>query len=147
MSVLRASFACDRFREQVSLSLDGELSQLEQRMLEAHLARCADCDAFADDVRSFTEGLRAAPLERSRRPVVVERPRRLTTARIQIGVAAAFAFAALGLGTQLSAQGTSTQAIHSDVVTRFPSQAELAKEMAMIASAMNPPVSPRSGVL
>lgn len=147
MSVLRASIACDRFREQVSLSLDGELSQLEHRMLDAHLLRCASCSAFADDVRSFTADLRAAPLERPRRRIVVQRPRRIATARLQIGVAAAFALAALGLGTQLSTHGTSTRVTHSDSVTRFPTQADLVKEMAMIASANDPPVSPRSGVL
>lgn len=147
MSVLRAAVGCDRFREQVSLSLDGELSQLEHRMLETHLTRCPSCSAFADDVRLFTEDLRAAPLERPHRPVVVQRPRRIATARLQIGVAAAFALAALGLGTQLSTQATSTRATHSDSVTRHPTQAELVKEMAMIASANDPPVSPRSGVL
>ena len=36
------------------------------------------------------------------RPVVVRRRRPLTTVRLQIGVAAAFALAALGLGTQFA---------------------------------------------
>jgi predicted anti-sigma-YlaC factor YlaD len=147
MSVLRAAIACDRFREQVSLSLDGELSQLEHRMLDAHLARCPSCSAFADDVRSFTDDLRAAPLERPLRPIVVQRRRRIATARLQVGVAAAFALAALGLGTQLSTQGTSTRATHSDSVTRFPTQADLAKEIAIIENMGDPPVSPRAGVL
>jgi anti-sigma factor RsiW len=147
MSAVGASIACDRFREQVSLSLDGELSQLERRMLDAHLARCASCSAFADDVRAFTEDLRAAPLERLRRPVVVQRPRRIGTARLQIGIAAAFALAALGLGTQLSTQGPSPRSTNSDSVTRYPTQADLAKEIAIIENVGDPPRSPRAAVL
>jgi hypothetical protein len=37
-----------------------------------------------------------------RRPVVVRRHRPLTTIRLQVGIAAAFALAAFGLGTQLA---------------------------------------------
>jgi anti-sigma factor RsiW len=146
MSTVRAAIVCDRFREQISLSLDGELSQLERRMLDAHVARCPSCEAFAEDVTTFTRELRSAPLERPRRAIVVQRPRRVTTARLQIGIAAAFAFAALGLGTQLSTHGPEAQRSFSDV-TRFPTEAELAKEIAIIETANDPPVSPRSGVL
>lgn len=94
---------CERVRAQVSLELDGELSQLERRMLASHLERCPQCHAFAVDVRAFTEDLRNAPLETLAQPVVVRRPRRLTTARLQVGAAAALAVAALGLGSQLAA--------------------------------------------
>jgi anti-sigma factor RsiW len=97
------SVVCDRVRAQVSLELDGELSQLEQRMLPAHLERCADCARYADDVRDLTERIRTAPPALMQRPVVVRRRRAITTTRIQIGVAAAFALAALGLGTELAA--------------------------------------------
>ena len=38
---------CDRLREQVSASLDGELSQLESARLQTHLAGCASCRSFA----------------------------------------------------------------------------------------------------
>ncbi len=147
MSAVPSSIACDRFREQVSLSLDGELSQLERRMLDAHLARCASCAAFSDDLGRFTEDLRRAPFERPRNPIVVQRPRRVALARLQVGVAAAFALAALGLGTQLSTQGSHPQLTNSDSVTRYPTQADLAKELAIIEGANDPPVSPRAGVL
>jgi anti-sigma factor RsiW len=86
----------------VSLELDGELSQLEQRMLGAHLERCGGCAAYAADVRDVTERIRSAPHAVMRRPVVVRRHRPLTTIRLQVGIAAAFALAALGLGTQLA---------------------------------------------
>ena len=148
MSAVGASVACDRFREQVSLSLDGELSQLESRMLDAHLARCPSCSTFAVDVTAFTEDLRTSPLERPRRPIVVQRPRRIATARLQVGIAAAFALAALGLGTQLSTtHGPRPQVSQADAVTRFPSQADLAKELEIIANVGDPPRSPRAGVL
>lgn len=97
---------CDRVRGQVSVMLDGELSQLEQRMLAAHLERCGACATYADDVRDLTERIRSAPLHAMRRPVVVRRARHLSTTRLQVGIAAAFALAALGLGTQLAASPT-----------------------------------------
>ena len=102
MSVAYPQTVCSRVREQVSLELDGELSQLEQRMLGAHLERCARCAAYAADVRDATERIRNAPRAVMQRPVVVRRRRPLTTVRLQVGVAAAFALAALGLGTQLA---------------------------------------------
>ena len=102
MSVAYPQTVCSRVREQVSLELDGELSQLEQRMLGTHLERCARCAAYAADVRDVTERIRNAPRAHMQRPVVVRRRRPLTTVRLQVGVAAAFALAALGLGTQLA---------------------------------------------
>ena len=103
MSVAYPQTVCSRVREQVSLELDGELSQLEQRMLGAHLERCPRCAAYAAEVRDVTERIRNAPRAHMQRPVVVVRRRRpLTTVRLQVGVAAAFALAALGLGTQLA---------------------------------------------
>lgn len=100
---MSASVVCERVRAQVSLELDDELSQLEQRMLDTHLERCADCAQYAHEVRDLTERIRSAPAAFMRRPVVVHRRRAGTTTRIQIGVAAALAFAALGLGTELAA--------------------------------------------
>jgi anti-sigma factor RsiW len=102
MSVAYPQTVCSRVREQVSLELDGELSQLEQRMLGTHLERCSRCAAYAADVRHATERIRNAPRALMQRPVVVRRRRPLTTVRLQVGVAAAFALAALGLGTQLA---------------------------------------------
>jgi anti-sigma factor RsiW len=109
MSVAYPQTVCSRVREQVSLELDGELSQLEQRMLGTHLERCPRCAAYAADVRDVTERIRNAPRAVMQRPIVVRRRRPLTTVRLQVGVAAAFALAALGLGTQLASserQGT-----------------------------------------
>lgn len=103
MSAVYPQSVCVRVREQVSLELDSELSQLESRMLAVHLERCAACATYADDVRDLTERIRSAPLHSMRRPVVVRRQRSFTSTRLRVGVAAAFALAALGLGTQLAA--------------------------------------------
>jgi anti-sigma factor RsiW len=103
VKAVSASVICERVRAQVSLELDDELSQLEQRMLTTHLERCADCAHYAHEVRDLTVRIRSAPAAIMRRPVVVRRRRAVTTTRIQIGVAAALALAALGLGTELAA--------------------------------------------
>ena len=97
-----SSVVCDRVRAQVSLQLDGELSQLEQRMLSAHLLRCPECSAYQADVESFTLQIRSAPLEQITRPVVIERRRRHVGVRLQAAAAAAVALVALGLGGQLA---------------------------------------------
>jgi predicted anti-sigma-YlaC factor YlaD len=88
---------CDRVRSQISLELDGELSQLERAMVAAHLQRCPDCRAYEAQVTAFTRVLRAAPLKEVEHPVVVRKPRRPIAARLQAGVAAAVAIVALGV--------------------------------------------------
>jgi predicted anti-sigma-YlaC factor YlaD len=90
--------------------LDGELSQLEQRMVASHLARCADCRTFEESVRDFTMQIREAPLEAPRVPVVVRRARRAVLNAANISVAAMLAVAVLGVVSQLGsgAQSSST---------------------------------------
>lgn len=85
------------------MQLDGELSQLEQRMVAAHLERCADCRAFEGSVRSFTEELRAAPREAPRHPIVVRRTRRVSFSALQVSAAATVAVAVLGVVSQVGA--------------------------------------------
>ena len=121
MNAVYPQSVCARVREQASLELDGELSQLEQRMLVAHLERCGACATYADDVRDLTDRIRSAPLHSLRRPVVVRRRRRhLSATRLQVGVAAALALAALGLGTQLAATPA-----HEGTLARFEGQPDL----------------------
>ncbi len=132
VSALPSSSSCQRVREQVSLLLDDELSQLERRMLGAHLRRCADCAAYADDVTTFTDQIRYAPMENMSRQIVVQRRRRIPAAmRLQAGVAAALAFAALGLGSQL-ASGPSSELSGFRPVTKYPTQAQLQREIAIL---------------
>ena len=58
--VPRNSFLCDRGREWISLRLDGELSELAQKMLDSHLVRCEDCRDFEDQVSGIALQLRSA---------------------------------------------------------------------------------------
>ncbi len=104
---------CQGIREQVSLRLDGELSQLELKMVAAHLERCADCHAFEASVREFTSALRAAPLESLRAPIVVRRSRRVSLSTAQLSAAAALAVAVLGVGvlSQVGVSGSPVPAV------------------------------------
>jgi predicted anti-sigma-YlaC factor YlaD len=96
---------CERVRGQISVGLDGELSQLERVMIASHLERCAACGAFQAEVSAFTSELRATPLEPMGRAVVIHRRRRHVGARVQVAAAAAVAIAALvGAGEALRGQ-------------------------------------------
>src|SRR6476646_10689130 len=89
---------CERARARASLGLDGELSQLEQALLRAHVGRCAACAEFASDVGALTQELRTTALER----VVVEAlPARRRSGRrtFRLGAAAAVVVIAAGLGS------------------------------------------------
>lgn len=150
MSAAYPQTVCTRVREQVSLELDGELSQLEQRMLAAHLERCPRCAAYAADVRVFTERMRSAPPAFMQRPVVVRRRSPLSAIRLQAGVAAAFALAALGLGTQLasSPERSSSLARFEGQPTLSPPRAVLEREQAILRVVKaGRPLPPRGSVL
>lgn len=125
---------CERVRAQVSLQLDGELSELERRMVASHLARCPGCHAYERDTVMLTRLLREAPLESSRYPVVVHRPRRVSVARMQVGVAAALAVVVLGVAVQtagLERQGSSSRSSIGAPV-RYETYDELAREVQLI---------------
>jgi predicted anti-sigma-YlaC factor YlaD len=81
---------CSRARFWASLRVDGELSELEGALLDAHLARCADCRGFAAGAELSANALRAAPLAR---PAPVTLP----TVRSPRRFLAAFAAAAVVL--------------------------------------------------
>ena len=82
---------CARARFWASLRVDGELSELEGALLDAHLSGCADCRSVAAGFAAVTRGLRAAPLDRPS-PVTVSvrrSPRRfLATAAVAVVVLA-----------------------------------------------------------
>ena len=129
MSAVPRTVVCDRVRAQVSLRLDGELSQLESRMLASHLERCADCRTYDADVTRITAELRAAPLEAMENPIVIRRPRRVSALRLQAGVAAALAVAVLGAVTQVRA--TADQPAFASP-KRYPTSNQLTREVNQI---------------
>src|SRR5687767_2140963 len=133
MRKVRPSVICDRVRSQVSLELDGELSQLERAMVAAHLERCPDCRAYESEVTAFTDLLRHAPLKQLESPVVVRRPHRTIAARLQAGVAAAVAVAALGVASQVApeAEGPARSPSESRQI-QYPSQRQIQGEQAML---------------
>lgn len=140
MTTFRRSITCDRVRSQVSLEVDGLLSQLERPMLAVHLARCSDCRAYREEVRELTSVLRTAPLEPLDATLSVWRThRRLLPARLPAAAAAAIAFAVVGLGTQLMVAGRTEESTLSPSlrtgVTRMPSPAEVRQEMRLVEMA------------
>ena len=78
---------CERARLWASLRLDGELSELEGALLDAHLARCDGCRAVTDGFAASTAALRSAPLERLA-PVALNMPRSPRRLLATIAVAA-----------------------------------------------------------
>jgi predicted anti-sigma-YlaC factor YlaD len=99
------SSACELAREQISLDLDGELSELEQVSLNGHLAACGRCRAYGASVADVSATLRSAPYEQPEFPVVLpHRSRvRIPLRAAQVGAAAAVvaivAFTGAGLTT------------------------------------------------
>jgi predicted anti-sigma-YlaC factor YlaD len=134
---------CERVRGQISVGLDGELSQLERVMIASHLERCAPCGAYEGEVRSFTHALRAAPLEPMARSVVIHRRRRHVGARVQVAAAAAVALAALvGAGGMLHVQQLDIESPtfipEGATKINYMSPAEVRREQAILARAPRP---------
>jgi predicted anti-sigma-YlaC factor YlaD len=97
MGVVRTA-ECERARSWVSLGLDGELSEIEQALLCAHVGRCAACAGFERDADALTRELRAAPLERPAVAGMPPRRRSVAVRSLQVGAAAAAVALAAGLG-------------------------------------------------
>jgi anti-sigma factor RsiW len=119
---------CERARAWVSLGLDGELSQLEQALLAAHLRRCEPCAASAAEARALAAELRSAPLERP--GIRFELPprapaRRGRTVAVRLALAATLAALAAGLGVLAGSvdPGGNAPAPDSDVALLSPDDA------------------------
>jgi predicted anti-sigma-YlaC factor YlaD len=103
---MRSSPNCERVRFQVSLELDGELSELEEAMVEAHVEHCGDCRAYRDDLHAITREVRETALERTARPIELPPRRRAVAAPLKMAAVAAIV-ATLGLfGTTVGLMAT-----------------------------------------
>ena len=93
---------CERARAWAALAPDDELAVLERRLLEAHLAHCSRCRAFAADVAAIAAELRAAAGERCTRRLALPAStlRRLPHRLRNIASAAAVAAMAFGIALQ-----------------------------------------------
>jgi anti-sigma factor RsiW len=98
---------CERARECASLRLDGELSEFEQALLHAHLARCELCRSFADELEAMTNHMRSTPLARLEQPVALPSRRRVMRRPVEVAAAAALILTALGLAGALRTVETS----------------------------------------
>lgn len=85
---------CARARFWASLRVDGELSELEGALLDAHLGRCADCREFSAAAAGSALMLRNAPLA-APAPVQLPAPRMARRALLGAGGAAALIGAAV----------------------------------------------------
>jgi anti-sigma factor RsiW len=85
---------CARARFWASLRIDGELSELEGALLDAHLVRCADCSALAEGFTASAVALRSAPLLRVA-PVALDLPRSSRRLLALIAVAAVLVLGAV----------------------------------------------------
>jgi hypothetical protein len=88
---------CERVRALVSLDLDGELSELESAIVEAHLEDCRACRAHRARVATTTYVMRSAPLEPLPRPIRLPARRRLVRPAVLSSAAAAAVAAAAAL--------------------------------------------------
>jgi hypothetical protein len=89
---------CERARQWVSLHLDGELSEFELALLDAHLLRCSSCSRFSSVAAEATARLRAAPREQLERPVRLPSRVRPRVSAVRLGIASAAALAATSVG-------------------------------------------------
>lgn len=141
MSAVRSSVVCERARAHVSLALDGELSQLERRMLASHLLRCSECQSYSGQVNEFTDALRQAPFEPLERQIVTPRHRRISFTAAQLGAAATLAVAALGMVTQVGSPERSESVSQPTRIDLFKTAWQPERELAQINFAA--PARPR----
>ena len=112
---------CERARSWAALAPDGELSELEQKLLDAHVGRCAACSCFAVQVAAVAAELRAAALQPLPRPVSIPSWRRRPTyTRIRtVGAAAAVALMALGIAARAPLSSEQQQSLQLPRVVDF----------------------------
>ena len=103
---------CDRAREWSSLRLDGELSELEEALLDKHLEGCAVCAAFDAGLRTTTEVVRTTTAARPSAPFEMPAPTRegVPLARV-LAVAGVLVAATLGsiVGSTLDRPAANSQ--------------------------------------
>jgi predicted anti-sigma-YlaC factor YlaD len=117
------SHLCERARAWSSLRTDGELSELESALLDAHLGRCDACRGFASGTEVVAGALRAARLERPLPLVLV--PRRARHAGLRALQVAAAVVVVVSAGIVAAVSGPS-------------GHAAAAKPISMVASVDSP---------
>jgi predicted anti-sigma-YlaC factor YlaD len=117
---------CDSIRELVSVSLDGELPELDAARLDGHLAVCAGCRTYAHGAAEAARLLREAPVEAMSVPIVLPNRRFAVARRVQVAAAAAAVVMTVGLSAAVSTISSPSRAhAHSSATgaqLRFPEQ-------------------------
>ena len=103
---------CSRWRDAISALADGEQAEIDERLVTAHLARCAECQSFQETIQSSPAIVRAGdPIAMpdlsktiSRLNAAADRAAHWSVLRIVLAVVAAqviaFALPALILGEE-----------------------------------------------
>jgi len=112
---------CERARSWAALAPDGELSELEQKLLGAHLARCGACSRFSVQVAAVAAELRDAALQPLPGPVSISTWRRRPVyPRVgAVGAAAAVALMALGIASRAPLSAGDRESFRLPRVTEF----------------------------
>ena len=100
---------CARARESASARLDGELAELQEAQLEAHLRSCPDCQAYTAGIGEISRRLSAAPLAQPDRAIFVpQRFRRagFVPAAAAAAIVVAVAGSSFAVGGMLGRQGS-----------------------------------------
>jgi hypothetical protein len=121
---------CERARVTSALAPDAELTELERRLLDAHLARCAECTAFAAGVEAATALVRNTERVPLTHPIHVSVWRRRTSIHLRnVAATAAIVLMAFGLSSRgaLPVQGNAPGARDSasSIVFAVDTQREL----------------------
>lgn len=118
---------CERARTWAALAPDGELSELERKLLDAHVQRCHACAHFALEVAAVAAELRAAALTPLPRPlsVPVWRRRPVYARARTVGSAAAVAVMALGIASRAPLSPSDSDSAALPRVTNFANTAPL----------------------
>jgi hypothetical protein len=104
------SMECERARARASLELDGELSQVEQALLRAHVGRCVLCAGFERELDALTLEIRRAPLQRPARTGMPGRRRSTGRRVLRVGALAAAVAIAAALGSLAGSLSSSDRA-------------------------------------
>jgi len=113
MGQISSILDCERVRESVSASVDGELSQSEAAGVEAHLVSCESCRLYAAGFGETAHLLRSAPLEELGFTIALPARRYAFAHKVQVGADAAAIAATVGLSALVGTLG-STRTSSSD---------------------------------
>ena len=143
----RRGVLCDRARAWAALAPDGELSEVERKLLAAHLSRCNACEDFSVEVAAVAEALRRERLTPLSHPVsIVPWRRRSGYARIRaVGAVAAVALMAIGVASRAPLPVDERDSFELPRVTNFSNDAQAEMDQILRAQSLGPMARVRPG--